>query len=101
MHPYLEVLNKYFEENPLHGCCGMPVGLLDMLFCCYRQHHNADTDRVKEYCRQMDALLGRLSLAENDEIFGLVFAISDEYRSEAFRDGVAAGMRLYRELLQR
>lgn len=54
MHPYVEVLHKYLEDDPLHTCAGDPAGFLDLLYCCYRQ--------------------------------------------QSFREGVAAGLRIFHEL---
>ena len=100
MHPYINILNRYFEETPINSCCNIPSKLLELMFCCYMQHHNLDTPKTKACYHQLNKLLEQLSVANNDEVFNLVLAICDEYQKEAFQSGVAIGLRLYHELLQ-
>lgn len=98
MHPYAEVLHKYLEDNPLHTCTEDPAGLLDLLYCCYRQHYNKETPQAKEYYHQLNALLQELPVEDNDDVFNLTIALSEEYRRQSFREGVTAGLRIFHEL---
>lgn len=100
MHPYIKVLNQYLEDHPLHACNREPARLVDLLYCCYRQHNDADSAQIKECYHQLDSLLLGLSADDSDAVFDQVIALSDEYRQEAFRNGVAAGLRIYHELFQ-
>lgn len=100
MHPYAEVIHKYLDAHTLRTCCEDPAELFDLLYCCYCQHFSQDPPQAKEYYRQLNSLLSHLPLQENDAVFNTVVALVEEYRRQAFREGIRTGLRLFRELYQ-
>ena len=98
MHPYAQVIHQHLDTYPLRTCCKDPAELFDLLYCCYNQHFSQDPPQFKEYYRQLNSLLSTLSSLENETVFNTVFALVEEYRRQAFREGIRAGLRLFREL---
>ncbi len=101
MNPYQQVIQVFLTKNPQQLGCGDIDDVLGMLYCCYHQCRGDDKKAVKEKFDQLDAVLSKLSLSDNNRVFSVIVSLCQEYQKDAFREGLLVGLHLYRELLQR
>ena len=98
MNQYIEALNTYLEEHrPRLGCLNVD-SLLDMLYCCYHQQNNTDTQEVKQLFRELNTALETLPDDMEYRIFTLTCQLCGLHKQAAFREGLLVGFRLYNEM---
>ena len=98
MNPYIEKLKGYLQNSNEKLETG--GGILELLCYYYTEEHPLDTAVIRERMRQVDAILSRLSLEDNDAVFNLTVQICDEYIKQAFLIGARTGAQLILELQQ-
>jgi len=72
--------------------------VLDQLFQAYQESHESDPPNIREGFRQLDDLLGHLSLEDNNTVFNLCCRLCTAYEHKAFLDGLQYGAHLITEL---
>ena len=98
MNPYIEKLKAYLQDIPKNREDGGSI--LDLLCYYYTEEHTVDTAIIRAGFRRMDSILSKLSLQDNDAIFGLAVEICSEYMKQAFLAGARTGTQLILELQQ-
>lgn len=88
----------YLDTHPIKQHSGDFTSLLDLLHNAYVESNSIDTVIIKEKFRQMDSILRKLSIKENDQIFSLACELCLEYEHSAFAHGISVGMHLMTEL---
>nr|MBQ8243702.1 hypothetical protein [Oscillospiraceae bacterium] len=88
----------YLDTHPINQHSGNFTSLLEMLYNAYVEANSIDTVVIKEKFRQMDTILSKLPLSENDQLFYLVCDLCLEYERSAFAHGILVGMHLMTEL---
>ena len=88
----------YLDTHPIKQHSGDFISLLELLHTAYVETNSIDTVVIKEKFRQMDTILSKLSLKENDQIFSLACDLCLEYEHSAFAHGISVGMHLMTEL---
>ena len=101
MENYITALNNYIAESKSVPKCSNVCNLLDILFCCYRQHNGPDTAAVRQCFRDLDTVLEVLPLEQQDQVIDITCELCTQYQKEAFREGLCVGFRLYKELQAR
>lgn len=98
MNPYIEKLQAYLQDIPERREDGGSI--LELLCYYYTEENAVDTTIIRAGFQRMDSILCKLSLQDNDAIFGLTVGICSEYSKQAFLAGARTGARLILELQQ-
>ena len=92
-----EELFKELSEIPMQfepGC----QNLMDCLWSQYTDYNQWETEQMKENFRQLDGILGKLSLAECDEVWNLYCRLYWEHGRAGFAAGMRTAVRLMAEI---
>ena len=98
MNPYIEKLKAYLQDLPKNREDGGSI--LELLCYYYTEENTVDTTMIRARFQRMDTILSKLSLQDNDAIFGLTVEICSEYIKQAFLAGTRTGAQLILELQQ-
>ena len=98
MNPYIEKLNAYFLENPKRFKKTDPESVLDLLCYIYTSENPVDNATIQYQFMQMDQILEKLPVSENDKIFLLACDLCTQHAQQAFIAGIHVGVRLDAEL---
>ena len=91
MNPNIEKIKTHLTEIT-------PDSVLEMLYGYYREWNIPEPEQVKACFAQLESILGKLPLREEDEVWYRVCDLCTEYQKMAFVDGVAIGVKLAAEL---
>ena len=69
-----------------------------MLCYYYMQDNPVDNGIIRCQFEELDAILSKLSLSDNNAVFHLTGTLCASYEKQAFLDGIAVGLQLYTEL---
>lgn len=100
MNRYIENLKGFLSEQSPHYGFDDANSLLEMLCYYYMEHNPVDSGVIRCQFRELDAILSKLSLSDNNAIFHLTGTLCASYEKQAFMDGIAVGWQLYTELNQ-
>lgn len=98
MNRYIENLKSFLAEQTPNYIYDDANSILELLCYCYMDSNPVDSAVIRYQFMEMDSILNRLSLAENDAIFSLVCNLCIAHERQAFRDGIQVGMQLFSEL---
>lgn len=98
MNPYMKKLNDYLLQAPMNYAEG--ESLLEMLLLCYTQANPVENAQIHKRYQELDAILEKLTLEENDQVFALTCDLCEEHTHAAFYEGLHFGVHLVTELLQ-
>lgn len=98
MNKYIEKLNSFLEQQtPNYGDDDVQ-SLLEMLHYYYTLANPVDIAVIHCQFKELDDILSKLSLADNNAIFSLTCSICTSHERHAFLEGVHVGLRLFVEL---
>ena len=100
MNGYIEKLKRYLSDRKFEDDCEDGKFLVDILYSYYIEDHPIESEYIKSRYGHLDAILSKLTLRENDEIFKITVDLCDEHTKLAFLNGVDVGFRLFTELKQ-
>ena len=100
MNRYIENLESFLSEQSPHYGFDDANSLLEMLCYYYMEQNPVDNALVRCQFKELDAILSKLSFSDNNAVFHLAATLCASYEKQAFMDGVAVGLRLYKELDQ-
>ena len=72
--------------------------VLDQLYQAYAESHESDPPEIRDGFKELDDLLGDLSLDDNNAVFNLCCSLCTAYERKAFLDGIPYGAHLVLEL---
>ena len=98
MNSTIEKLKAYLEEQPVNAAYNDAQSLLELLCYIYMTETPVDGATIRYQYQQIDNIINRLTLAENDQIFSITVALCDACTRKAFMDGVKIGYHLLEEL---
>ena len=98
MEKILQSLKSYIETHPFDSGSDDCTTVLDQLYLAYANSHESDPPEIREGFKELDDLLGDLSLDDNNAVWNLCCQICTAYERKAFRDGLQYGAHLMREL---
>ena len=91
MREYLNTEELYCGDPDIHS-------LLELLYRCYTEHNPIDNAEIRAAFSSLDGMLGKLTLAENDQVFYTLCRICSETEHLAFMEGLRVGLRLESEI---
>lgn len=98
MNPYIENLKSFLaEQSPNFGYADAN-SILEMLFYYYMDANFIDNAAIRCQFRDLDKVLSKLPLKDNDKLFSLAVDLCISYARQAFTEGVLVGMQLFTEL---
>ena len=95
---YVKALFTFLSENPpVFTHCRMD-SLIQMLYCCYGQQSNGDSQEIKAGFAALDSLLKGFNIREQDRVVDITCQLSRLHHKEGFEAGVAVGFYLFHEM---
>ena len=74
--------------------------MLNLLFITYQDFCSLDKNGILENMKQLDDILDKLSLKDNDAVYNLTIALCTEHEKWGFLGGVRMGAKLMQEMNQ-
>ena len=90
-------LNAYITAHPFDPGDSDCETVLDQLYQAYAESHESDPPEIRDGFKELDDLLGDLSLDENNAVWNLCCQLCTAYEHKAFIDGLQYGVQLIGE----
>lgn len=91
-------LEFYIDSHPFNLDDSDYATILDQLFSAYQDSHEWDSPKMRNSFCELDELLGKLPLENNNEVFSLCCSLCVAYEHETSIDGMQYGANLILEL---
>ena len=98
MNEIAKRLNAYITAHPFDSGDSGCETVLDQLYQAYAESHESDPVEIRDGFKELDDLLGGLSLDDNNAVWNLCCQICTAYEHKAFIDGLLYGAFLMREV---
>lgn len=69
----------------------------ELLYEYYTEENPIDTEEIRESFREIDQVIRKLSVQENDRVFTLTCRLCSQHERLAFLEGLRVGMQLLLE----
>ena len=93
-------LAAYMDKHPINLGDTDCETVLDQLYQAYAESHESDPPEISEGFKELDSLLGNISLEDNNAVFNLCCRLCSTYERKSFLDGLQYGAYLIAELYQ-
>ena len=90
--------NAYITAHPFDPGDSDCETVLEQLYQAYAESHESDPPEIRDGFKELDDLLGDLSLDDNNAVWNLCCQLCTAYERKAFRDGLQYGAQLILEL---
>ena len=91
-------LKACVDKHPFDSGDSNCVTVLDQLYQAYAESHESDPPEIRNGFKELDDLLGNLSLDDNNAVWNLCCQLCTAYEHKAFIDGLQHGAHLMLEL---
>ena len=91
-------LNAYITAHPFDPGDIDCETVLDQLYQAYAESHESDPPEIRNGFKELDDLLGDLSLDDNNAVWNLCCKLCTAYERKAFFDGIIYGAHLMLEI---
>ena len=91
-------LASYMDKHPIDLGDTDCETVLDQLYQAYAESHESDPSEIRDGFKELDDLLGSLSLDDNNAVWNLCCQLCTAYEHKAFVAGLQYGAHLIREL---
>ena len=91
-------LNAYITAHPVDSGDSDYETVLDQLYQAYAASHESDPPEIRDGFKELDDLLGDLSLDDNNAVWNLCCQLCTAYEHKAFVAGLQYGAHLMHEL---
>ena len=98
MNEIVKRLNAYITAHPFDPGDNDCETVLDQLYQAYAESHESDPPEIRDGFKELDDLLGDLSLDDNNAVWNLCCQLCTAYERKAFVDGLKYGSHLMMEL---
>lgn len=98
MNRYINKLKSFLANQSANFPFDDANSVLEVLCYYYCSTNSVDNAVIRCQFKELNDILCRLSLAENDAVFAITGDLCTSHMRKAFLDGVRAGMCLYHEL---
>ena len=88
---YINQHKPKFGDEDIHT-------IAEFLYSCYSEHNPIDTVEIRSCFGEIDRIIHKLSVEENDRIFVLVCKLCTQHEQLAFLTGMRVGAQLLLEL---
>ena len=92
-------LNAYIATHPFDPGDSDCETVLDQLYQAYAESHESDPPEIRNGFKELDVLLGELSLDDNNAVWNLCCQLCTAYERKAFVAGLQYGAHLMNEML--
>ena len=93
-------LNAYIETHPFDSGDSDCETVLEQLYQAYVESHESDPPEIRDGFKELDDLLGNLSLDDNNAVWNLCCQLCTAYERKAFLDGLQYGAHLMQEFVK-
>ena len=93
-------LDAHMDKHPIDLGDTDCETVLDQLYQAYAESHESDPPEISEGFKELDSLLGNISLEDNNAVFNLCCRLCSTYERKSFLDGLQYGAYLIAELYQ-
>ena len=93
-------LAAYMDKHPINLGDTDCETVLDQLYQAYAESHESDPPEISEGFKELDSLLGNISLEDNNAVFNLCCRLCSAYERKAFLDGLQYGAHLMNQLFK-
>ena len=93
-------LAAYMDKHPIDLGDTDCETVLDQLYQAYQESHESDPMEIRDGFKELDDLLGSLSLNDNNAVWNLCCQLCIAYERKAFLDGLQYGAHLMREFVK-
>ena len=98
MKSYYDILETHINAHPPnYGDCDAR-SVLEMLWNCYCQHNQMDTDQIKDSFTELYRHMKDIPIPDMDGVIDTVSTLCWEHERAGFVEGVKVGIRLEQEL---
>ena len=100
LQEYISHLKSCIASNPPDlgdSDCGT---ILEQLYQAYADSHESDPPEIRDGFKELDSLLGSLSLNDINAVWDLCCQLCTAYERKAFLDGLQYGAHLMNELFR-
>ena len=87
-------LASYMDKHPIDLGDTDCETVLDQLYQAYAESHESDPPEIRDGFKELDDLLGDLSLDDNNAVWNLCCQLCTAYERKAFLDGLQYGVHL-------
>ena len=98
MNRYTENLKSFLTEQPVNFKFDDGNSILEVLCYYYCTSSSADNALIRCQFKELNDILSKLTLAENDAVFALTSDLCTSHVRQAFIDGIRTGFHLLNEL---
>ena len=98
MNEIAKQLNAYITAYPFDPGDSNCETVLDQIYQAYAESHESDPPEIRNGFKELDDLLGSLSLDDNNAVWNLYCQLCTAYERKAFFDGLQYGAYLIMEL---
>ena len=91
-------LNAYIETHPFDSGDSDCETVLEQLYQAYAESHESDPVEIRDGFKELDDLLGSLSLDNNNAVWNLCCQLCTAYERKAFLAGLQYGAHLMSNL---
>ena len=98
MDKIAERLKAYIDAHPFNPGDSDYETVLEQLYQAYAESHERDPEEISTGFKDLDKLLGTLSLEDNNAVVNLCCCLCTAYEHKAFPDGFQYGTHLMLEL---
>ena len=98
MNEIAKRLNAYITAHPFDSGDSDYETVLDQLYQAYAASHESDPPEIRDGFKELDDLLGDLSLDDNNAVWNLCCQLCTAYEHKAFVAGLQYGAHLMHEL---
>jgi len=91
-------LAAYMDKHPIDLGDTDCETVLDQLYQAYQESHESDPMEIRDGFKELDDLLGSLSLNDNNAVWNLCCQLCIAYERKAFLDGLQYGACLMLEI---
>ena len=92
-------LKAYIDTHPIDLGDSDCETVLDQLYQAYAESHESDPPEIRDNFKELDELLGALTLDDNNAVFNLCCSLCTAYERKAFIDGLQYGAHLMQEII--
>ena len=93
-------LDAHMDKHPIDLGDTDCETVLDQLYQAYAESHESDPPEICVGFKELDSLLGYISLEDNNAVFNLCCRLCSTYERKSFLDGLQYGAYLIAELYQ-
>ena len=93
-------LKAYMDAHPFDPGDSDCETVLDQLYQVYAESHESDPPEIRDGFKELDDLLGDLSLDDNNAVWNLCCQLCTAYEHKAFIDGLQYGSHLILDIFK-